>query len=824
MSLRRITALIVILTVSVLLVTVYLSSHFILMSNLEKLEHSNTLKDVNRALQTVADEASDLDMAAAAWASWDDTYRFIQDVNPDYISANLANLNFKNLQINMVMYVDNNGNIVYGKYYDLQKGEELPLPGELVDMLNRDALLFHHTSTADSHTGLILLPAGPFLLASRPITTSQGAGPIRGTLVVGMLMDRQVMDRLASRTHLDLELGPFEPGSSPPAGHTFLTANWLHSLNYVEEESRELICGYAVLDDLWGNPAVRLKVTLDRNFFMQAENGMHFLMFFLTAAGAICAMAILLLLERFLVSRLLRLNRHVQGITDFNRPLPHLFSRGRDEVAQLTNSVNNMLMALNTSHHQIFVRDIQLGRLTENMTDTVSQVDIEGNFQYCSPSYHRLLGLEPDVLIGQSFFTFLHPEDRPAVQESFSRAVEDGQPGQFESRWLISAGDYLWLDTRVNVITDKTGDVRGAVLVGRDVTKRKLAEERLTFLSLHDSMTGLYNRTFFTQFLANLQEEQLPLALIVCDLDGLKLVNDTLGHDIGDELLITTARIVSDCLRKDDVLARIGGDEFAILLPNSNDQMAEQMYQDIKAAVVAFNSINLTLPLSLSLGWAIATRMPVNSAHLFREADNNMYREKLHSRSSGHSSIVTTLMQALQERDYITSGHADRMENLVAAMGEACNLPATRVNDLKLLARFHDIGKVGIPDSILNKPGTLSVEEYKEMQRHCEIGYRIAQTSPELVPIADWILKHHEWWNGHGYPLGLTEEDIPLECRILAIADAYDAMTSRRPYRAPLTHKEALDELNRCASTQFDPDLVKRFHYMWDTCRESRYY
>jgi len=820
LSLRRIIALIVIVTMGVLLVTVYLSSRFMLMSNLKELERNNTSKNVNIALQAVCDEATDLDMTATAWASWDDTYHFIQDLNPDYIASNLANLNFENLQINMVMLVDNNGNLIYSKYYDLHKGQELPLPWQLMNVLTPDSPLVNHTDTGSSQIGFILFPEGPFLLASHPITTSQGAGPIRGALLVGMLMDRQVMDRLATRTHLNLEFSPLEPGFIPPVGQPSLTSNWLHSLNYIGEESRELICGYAVLDDLWGNPAVRLKVILPRNFFMQAESGMRLLMFLLTVTGVICAMAILLLLERFLVSRLLRLNRHVQGITDFNRPLPHLFTRGRDEVAQLTTSINNMLMALNTSHHQIFVRDIQLGRLTENMTDTVSQVDIQGNFQYCSPSYHRLLGLEPDSLVGLSFFSLLHPEDRPTAGEVFAQAVEEGRPGKFESRWHVSAGDYLWLDIRVNVISDKNGDVRGAVLVGRDVTERKSAEEKLTFLSLHDSMTGVYNRTYFTQFLANLSEGQLPLGLIVCDLDGLKLVNDTLGHDTGDGLLITTARIISDCLGKNDVLARIGGDEFAILLPNSNDQAANQIYQDIKAAVAAFNGINHGLPLSLSLGWAVAANSPVNTEQLFREADNNMYREKLHSRSSGHSSIVTTLMQALQERDYITSGHADRMEKLVAAMGAACNLSAAPMNDLKLLARFHDIGKVGISDSILNKPATLSTEEYKEMQSHCEIGYRIAQTSPDLIPIADWILKHHEWWNGQGYPLGLAGEDIPLECRILAIADAYDAMTSRRPYRAPLTHKDALDELNRCAGTQFDPGLVRRFLYMWDNYQE----
>ncbi|WP_245867411.1 Cyclic di-GMP phosphodiesterase [Sporomusa silvacetica DSM 10669] len=133
------------------------------------------------------------------------------------------------------------------------------------------------------------------------------------------------------------------------------------------------------------------------------------------------------------------------------------------------------------------------------------------------------------------------------------------------------------------------------------------------------------------------------------------------------------------------------------------------------------------------------------------------------------------------------------------------------MTDLKLLAQFHDIGKVGIPDKILFKPGTLTPEKFNEMQRHSEIGFRIAQSSPDLNLIADYILKHHEWWDGSGYPMGLSGENIPLECRILSIADAYDAMTSDRPYRKALVHKHAIDELRRFAGIQFDPELVENF-------------
>ena len=168
-------------------------------------------------------------------------------------------------------------------------------------------------------------------------------------------------------------------------------------------------------------------------------------------------------------------------------------------------------------------------------------------------------------------------------------------------------------------------------------------------------------------------------------------------------------------------------------------------------------------------------------------------------------------MELLKARDYITEGHGDRLQKIVYDMGNLLGLSSRTISDLRLFAQFHDIGKVGIPDRILLKPGPLNSEEKIEMQQHSEIGYRIAQSAPELLPIADWVLKHHEWWNGGGYPLALSGEEIPLECRILAIADAYDAMISDRPYRKAMSHAAAVKELQDYSGRQFDPSLVGIF-------------
>lgn len=350
-------------------------------------------------------------------------------------------------------------------------------------------------------------------------------------------------------------------------------------------------------------------------------------------------------------------------------------------------------------------------------------------------------------------------------------------------------------------------------IILRDITKEKRIEESLRKKAITDSLTGLKNRRYFEEILENYQGTRFNhLTLILFDIDGLKIINDTLGHSFGDDVIVKVAHLIKRFFYGTITVARISGDEFAVLTVAENRYMLENTLFEFQRYLERINASEEVIKFSVSNGYSmIRNNQIINTDEMYQEADNNMFQNKLLKESSVHSGMVKTLMKALEARDYITEGHADRMGDHMIQMGMLLGLSQSSINQLKLLANFHDIGKVGIPDNILNKPGPLNESEWKIMRGHCRIGKKIADESKDLKEIGDLILKHHENYDGSGYPFGLAGEKIPIECRILSIVDAFDAMTNDRPYRKGMPVHEAKQELKRCAGTQFDPNLIDIF-------------
>jgi len=360
------------------------------------------------------------------------------------------------------------------------------------------------------------------------------------------------------------------------------------------------------------------------------------------------------------------------------------------------------------------------------------------------------------------------------------------------------------------VIKNSKGQITGVLLSGEDITERKEAEEKVLYLSYHDQLTGLYNRRFYEEELRRLDTERnYPITLVMLDINGLKLTNDAFGHQVGDLLLEKAAKVLKMECRADEIVARIGGDEFVLLLPKTDEKEANQIIERINVAINK-EKIDQAI-LSVSIGFAVKQDASDDMTKVFKKAEDDMYRHKLSESSSMRSKTIDLIMNSLYIKSHREMLHSKRVSELCEAIAIKMNFKNDDINRLRIAGLMHDIGKIGIPDHLLNKMGKLDGNKRNEMERHSEVGYRILSSVNEFSEIADYVLEHHERWDGKGYPGGIKGKDISLQARIIAIADSYDAMTSDRTYWKRLRKKEARDEIRRCSGRQFDPEIVKIF-------------
>ncbi len=450
--------------------------------------------------------------------------------------------------------------------------------------------------------------------------------------------------------------------------------------------------------------------------------------------------------------------------------------------------------------------------MIKNSSDAVLIVDESGNVTYHSPNLMSILPWIMEEMLKQPLFEWFHPEDKVYFHSLFQTILNDKGSQNMDLRYLRNGEIGYVQMSIVNLLEDTS--IKGILINCRDITERRLREEQIMYLYQHDPLTGLYNRASFEIELKRLDSKRyLPLSVIVGDINGLKMINDSLGHAEGDRLLLSMRDILVSNCRNGDIIARLGGDEFTMLLPNTDRENALTIIQNIYQACDEYNqSITGDIyQISISLGADTKVDMKEPISGIIKVAEDYMYKRKLLEGRSYHSSVITSIKTALFEKSYETERHAHRLIDLTRAVGEAIGITRQQFDELELLSTLHDIGKIGIDNQILNKPGKLAEEEWRKMKKHSDIGYRIAMASPELISIAYYILTHHEHWDGSGYPQGLSGEKIPLLSRILAVADAYDAMTENRPYRKAMSKEEALQEIAKHAGTQFDPEIARIF-------------
>jgi len=451
----------------------------------------------------------------------------------------------------------------------------------------------------------------------------------------------------------------------------------------------------------------------------------------------------------------------------------------------------------------------------QSIGDGVIVTDQMGKITIVNHALEEISGWQQEEVWGRDFDEIFELKNERTLESLISpvkTVLETGDTIGLSNHTVLTRkdGKKVPIADSAAPLKDEKGNTMGVVMVIRDVEEERKKHEKILYLGYHDSLTGLYNRRFFDEEAARLDKEKnLPLSIIIGDVNGLKLTNDAFGHNMGDKLLKKMAETIKKACRSDDIIARWGGDEFIILLPHTTAQKADEICQRIKklAEMVKMDVIDF----SISVGYETKQYPEQDIQNIIKKAEDYMYRKKSIESQSMRGNTINTILCTLHEKNPMERMHSNRVRELCKNIGHALRLSEKEINDMEIIALMHDIGKIAIDDSILNKNGILNEKEWFEIKRHPEIGYRILNASHDMSNIANSILAHHEHYDGSGYPNHLSREDIPFQSRILSIADAYDAMTSERPYRSAMSRERALSEIRYNAGTHFDPYIAKVF-------------
>jgi diguanylate cyclase (GGDEF)-like protein/putative nucleotidyltransferase with HDIG domain/PAS domain S-box-containing protein len=437
------------------------------------------------------------------------------------------------------------------------------------------------------------------------------------------------------------------------------------------------------------------------------------------------------------------------------------------------------------------------------MPDIIFVLDKKGIFLDYQGNDDNLL-LESEKIIGNSIEDIVGDKDSKEIVKKIEKAIDTKETQMHKYSLNVKKEEEFY---EVRLVPNANNEV---VAIVRDITLETKSRNNIEYLSYHDQLTGVFNRRFFEAEIERLDNKRnFPLCLIMGDVNGLKLINDSFGHNMGDKLLSKVGEILKEVCRESDIIARIGGDEFMILAKNMSEMQAEKLVKRIKSRCICEKIAELEI--SISFGWAAKNDIEESIEDTFNRAEDYLYKKKLFEGPSMRGKTIDAIINTLHEKNKREADHSERVSYYCKLFAIELGMNEVQINDMKTAGLLHDIGKIAIDEKLLNKSGKLDKDEFELIKKHSEVGYRILSTLNDMSDIAEIALSHHERWDGKGYPRGLKEQEIPYLARIVSIVDAYDAMTSERSYRKPLSEYDAKQEILNNAGTQFDPYLAERF-------------
>lgn len=452
--------------------------------------------------------------------------------------------------------------------------------------------------------------------------------------------------------------------------------------------------------------------------------------------------------------------------------------------------------------------------ILDSTAEGIYGIDLNGNCIFCNKSCLKMLGYSnQDELVGKNMHSHIHHSRRDGSRYELDecriyKAFIKGE-GEHVDDEVFWRADGTFFDVEYYSYPQfRDGKIIGAVVTFIDITHRKKDVEQIKYLSCHDSLTGLYNKRYFEESLKTMDiEDNLPISIIFADVNGLKMTNDIFGHSNGDELIKKSAEVLKNACRRNDIIARIGGDEFIILLPNAGANDVEKVMARVKNE---FSKASITsIKCSISLGADTKTSVLQDLREIITNAENAMYKDKTMERKNNKSDTISTIISTLHEKSPKEKQHSNSVSELCKKLGIALNLHETEIKKLEQAGFLHDIGKIVLDESILNEDN-LSEEDLEEMKLHSVVGYRILNLFDDTLDLAEGVYAHHERWDGTGYPKGLKGKEIPMMARIISIAEVFDKMTSKYKNNI-LSKEEAIQEIKELAGISFDPYIVEVF-------------
>lgn len=768
------------------------------------LEEKYFVSNLKLAEKIILREINDVDTTCRDYAIWDDSYNFLKTRNEKYLETNFVDSTFKTNRLDFALIADSGGKIIYSELFDSESAKLMQLPPYLTDFFNRNPEVLKVNTEDKAVKGLYVLPENILMISAEPILNNAADKPAAGTLVFGRFLNEAETQYLSETTNMGLIFFNMSLNKDK-----ILSKNAIKEISsgkeyYIDYKSRELASAYLPLKTYDNNLGLLLNIDFTRNIYLEGLNSV--IRFSVLSALLIIFTFILVifLLRKLFLARLVRLEDAVNKIELEGSYALKIEDKSNDEIGSLTSNIKNILEKINQSKEKNKASEEKYRALFENSIDGIGIRSKDGKFIDLNNSLVKMLGYDSkEELINIDISKDIY------VDKSDFLKINSLEKGSSLARLKKKNGKIIWAEITPRIVTDSKIGVYYESTV-RNVTRSVEKEEEIKFLNFYDKLTGLYNRVYFEEEMKRMDHKRYyPLAIILVDINGLRLINDTFGFEAGNVVLKDVAYGLKNSCRQGEIIARWGGDEFIIALGKMSEKdaakVSERIIENCSKIFYKNTAINV------SLGCSIKNNESEDLRDVITEAENRMLRHKLFELDSVSSSAILSLERALWEKSNETEEHATRLKNLALMIGRKINLTASMLDDLTLLASLHDIGKVAISDNILSKKAKLSKKEWEIIKKHPETGYQIAKSSPQLAHIAEYILYHHEWWDGSGYPSGIKGAEIPLISRLLSLIDAYDVMTEGRVYKPSFTIAQSIEEIKKFSGRQFDPELADIF-------------